>query len=187
MPIDIDALLKLAAPVVVALIGVIAKQFDARPKLIFYYVHSGALPIPPNGENPNPGNLHTHTIVVRNNGRKSAINVRIDHQIFPLTYRLDPPVFHTVQYGAAPSAEINIPVLVPGEQVSVSYLYLPPLTVDQIGAWVKSNEGMARRVNVIPSSLPRKPVRVLLWSLAFVGASTIVYWLFKVAQLMLQP
>ena len=181
--IDIDALTKVVSPLLVALIsGLLKHYFEARPKLITYLVHSASHPLPvaiPDPESPGqPGApaVHTHTIVVRNAGKKSAHNVRIDHAVFPLSYRVMPPVNHTVTRGQGDSAEICIPVLVPNEQVTVSYLYFPPLTWDQVNGWVKSDEGMARAIYVIPSIPPPRPVMWLLWALTFVGASTVMYW-----------
>lgn len=176
--VDFDAVIKLLSPLLVALIGSIAKRyFEGKPRLITYLVHSVAHPMPPDpttGQTPGP--VHTHTIVVMNTGKKSAHNVRIDHAVFPLSYAVNPPVNHTVTHGQGGSAEVLIPVLVPNEQVSVSYLYFPPLTWSQISGWVKCDEGMAKVIQVIPSTPPHWPIRWLLWTLTFVGASTVVYW-----------
>ncbi len=47
------------------------------------------------------------------------------------------------------SREIVIPTLVPGEEVTVSYLYFPPITADQINAGIKSEQGFARTIPVL--------------------------------------
>ena len=49
--------------------------------------------------------------------------------------------------------EILFPSLVPNEQITVSYLYLPPVTWDQINLGVKSDEGFAKVIRVIPMRL----------------------------------
>lgn len=184
--IDFDAVIKLLSPLLVALIGGMVKRYtEAKPKLITYLVHSVAHPLP--GAVPDPADaqghgvrsVHTHTIVVMNTGKKTAHNVRIDHAIFPGSYVVNPPVNHTVTHGQGDSAEILIPTLVPKEQISVSYLYFPPLTWNQIVGWVKCDEGMAKAIQVIPSTPPPKPLQWFLWTMVFVGASTIVYWLLK--------
>ena len=176
--IDFEAVIKLLSPLLVALIGAIAKNyFEGKPKLITFLVHSVAHPMPPDQTTGQvPGDVHTHTIVVMNTGKKTAHNVRIDHPFFPLSYVLTPPKNHTVTHGLGTSAEICIPVLVPSEQISISYLYFPPVTWSQISGWVKCDEGMAKAIQVIPSPPPPKPILWLLWALTFVGASTVMYW-----------
>ncbi|PNG46570.1 hypothetical protein WDL1CHR_04886 [Variovorax sp. WDL1] len=129
---------------------------------------------------------HTHAVVVRNAGRQTAHNVRIDHNILPRSYTVYPPVRHTVSFPQqGDGAEILIPVLVAGEQVTLSYFYFPPLTFDRINAWVKCDEGMARLVNAIPSTPPPKGVRAALWVFAFIGAATSVYWCIRLATALL--
>jgi hypothetical protein len=179
--IDFEVVIKLLSPLLVSVVGFIVKQyFEGKPKLLIYLVHSVAHPMPPPSDgNPQLPTIHTHTMVVTNKGKKSAHNVRIDHAFFPLSYVLSPPLSHTVTPGHNGSAEILIPVLVPNEQVSISYLYFPPLTWGEINGWVKSDEGMAKSIQVIPSISPPWPLRWLLWALAFVGASTAVYWMLR--------
>lgn len=184
--IDFDAAIKLLSPLLVALVGGLLKRYtEAKPKLITYLMHSvahplpGAVPDPENPQGPGMRSVHTHTIVVMNRGKKTAHNVRIDHAVFPGSHVLVPPVNHTVTNGQDGSAEILIPTLVPNEQISISYLYFPPLTWNQISGWVKCDEGMARAIQVIPSMPPPKPLQWFLWTMVFVGTSTIVYWLLR--------
>ena len=176
--IDFEAVIKLLSPLLVAIIGVVAKYYlEGKPKLITFLVHSVAHPMPPDlATGQVLGDVHTHTIVVMNTGNKTAHNVRIDHAFFPISYVLTPPKNHTVTHGQGSSAEICIPVLVPHEQISISYLYFPPVTWSQISGWVKCDEGMAQAIQVIPSTPPPKPLLGLFWTLAFIGASTVVYW-----------
>ena len=98
-----------------------------------------------------------------------------------------PPLNHTVTRSQQDaSAEICIPVLVPGEQVTISYLDFPPLTWHRIDAWVKSDECMAKWIQTISTAPPTKPIIVLVATLMFVGASTLVYWLLKLLPLVLR-
>ncbi len=213
---DFDTIIKLVSPILVGIIGAFVKRWvEGKPRLIIYLVHASEHPLPPptpQAAAPQPATpqlegpahaeqsatpvgppaptgprmAHSHAIVVKNTGKRSAKNVRIDHEIFPFSYRLMPPVSHTVNYGQDGSAEILIPVLVPGEQVTVSYLYFPPLTWHRINAWVKSDEGMAKNVQTIAMAPPPRAVIWLLWFAAFIGASTVVYWLLKLLPLVLQ-
>ncbi len=126
--------------------------------------------------------VHTHALVVKNTGRQAAKNVRINHGWFPPSYQISPPVAHKLEPGQAGSADICIPVLVPGEQVTISYLYFPPIVVGQILGPVKSDEAMAKEIRTIP---PPKWLVALLWLLVFVGASTAVYLLLKLLPLVI--
>lgn len=185
LELDLDSVFKVLSPILVAVVGGLFKRYaEGKPKLITYLVHSVAHPLPgavPDPENPQGQvrSVHTHTIVVMNRGKKTAHNVRIDHAVFPGSHVLVPPVNHSVTHGPGGSAEILIPTLVPNEQVSISYLYFPPLTWNQINGWVKCDEGMAKAIQVIPSTPPPKPLIWLAWTLAFVGASTVVYWVLR--------
>lgn len=125
-----------------------------------------------------PGWINTHSIVVRNSGKQTAHNVRIDHAIFPPSYNVYPPVSHSLSASGRQGAEILIPLLVAGEQITISYLYFPPLLYSQIGAWVKCDEGAGRFITAIPNTPVPWPLRWLVWVLAFVGASFVMYTLF---------
>lgn len=175
MDITIDTIAKLAAPIVAALIGFLLKRyFESKPILITYLVHATAIPL----RDESNTNVNTHSIVVRNTGKKTAFNVRIGHNHLPISYNLFPSIKHEVLEGPEGKSEILIPTLVPEEQVNISYLYFPPITWKQINSYCKSDEMQAKYVNVIPSPRPAKPLIALLWTLIFIGASTTIYWLF---------
>ncbi|GAO36660.1 hypothetical protein SCT_2070 [Sulfuricella sp. T08] len=178
MPLDIEVIAKLLSPLIAALIGAIAKRyFEGKPKLISYLVHSSAIPL---NDDKNT-QVNTHCIVVRNAGKKTAHNIRVGHNFLPKGFQIYPPVSYTVLESSNGSAEILIPTLVPSEQVSISYLYFPPLTWSQVNAYTKSDEGMANIINAIPTPQPSKFVVLLIGLLMFLGASTLVYWLFLFA------
>lgn len=173
MPFDLDVIAKLLSPLLAALLGAIAKRyFEAKPKLISYLVHTSAIPL----NDDNKTLVHTHCIVVRNAGKKTAHNVRIGHNILPKGFQIYPPLNHIVQEGTNGSAEILIPTLVPNEQVSISYLYFPPLMWNQVNSYTKSDEGLANIINAIPTPQPPKLVVLTIWILMFLGASTLIYW-----------
>jgi hypothetical protein len=172
---ELDIMAKLAAPVITAVVAfIIKKYFEAEPKLISYLVHASAIPL----NDENKLKVNTHSIVVRNSGKKTANNIRIGHNHLPKSYQLHPQVTHEVTEGTDESAEILIPTLVPGEQISISYLYFPPVIWNQINSYCKSDEVNAKYINVIPSPAIGKLQSFFVGSLLFIGASTVVYWSF---------
>lgn len=172
MDVNIDAIGKLVAPIVTAIFGLIAKRyFEAKPKLITYLVHASAIPL---GDEKKT-NVNTHSVVVRNAGKKTARNVRVGHNFLP-AFQIYPQLAHEIVRGAGNSAEIIIPTLVPGEQISISYLYFPPDVWSQVHSYCKSDEMTAKYVNVIPAAQLNKFQLSIIWTLLFLGATTLVYW-----------
>jgi len=187
MALDLEIVAKIVSPILVAIVGALLKKYlEAKPRLVFYLVHSSAHPLP-NQENPSISNsVHTHSIVVRNEGKMAAKNVRIGHFFLPASFQIYPPLTYSLEKGQGESAEIVFPTLVQNEQVSISYLYFPPLLWNQIHAYVKSDEGLAKGINIIPTSPPSKLIVALLYLFIFVGASTCTYWLFKLVMYLVQ-
>ncbi|WP_308366447.1 MULTISPECIES: hypothetical protein [unclassified Microbulbifer] len=172
---NIDIIAKLAAPVITAIAGFVLKAyFEAKPKLVTYLVHASAIPL----HDDNGTNVNTHSIVVRNSGKKTANNIRIGHIFLPKSFRLFPQLTYEVEGEVHGPAEILIPTLVPGEQVSISYLYFPPILWSGIHAYCKCDETSAKYLNVIPSQQMPAVQKSILWALLFIGASTVVYWSF---------
>ena len=71
--------------------------------------------------------------------------------------------------------EILFPSLVPGEQVTVSYLYFPPVIWDQVNRSVKSDEGLAKVIQVIPMKQYPQWLNRLMAVLFFAGAISVLY------------
>ena len=124
MKINWDIVVKIIVPLGTLVLGkYLDRWFSKRPRLISYLGHTSAFAV---RSNP-PCTVHTHSIVVRNTGRETARNVRIGHNILPDNYQLHPAVPHTVEGVSDGIREIVIKQLVAGEQVTISYLYAPPL------------------------------------------------------------
>jgi hypothetical protein len=178
--IDFSVVGRIAEAVVIAVLGILAgRAIERRARLTVFYGHVGEFQLQPMGNNP-ALTVHTHSVVVRNTGRLAAHNVRMPHAL-PLKPPLNFSVWPQTAFARAPlpggGEEITFPVLVPGEQVTVSYLYFPPLVFRQINLPIKSDEGMARVINMLPTpQLPRWRL-VLFWMLAIVGAVTLLYLL----------
>lgn len=178
MDITLEAVVKVAAPFLTAVFGLLAKIYlDAKPKLVCYMIQAFAIPTRnQNDLDGQPITVHTHIIAIRNSGKKSATNVRIGHQSLP-DFQIHPPLIHEVTRNPDNTGEILIPTLVPGEQIFIGYLYFPPLTYQNINSYCKSDEVLAKVLNVVPMVPFGKTQLLILWSLVFIGTSSTVYFL----------
>ena len=119
--------------------------------------------------------INTHSIIIRNAGRLAANNVRVRHHLLPPNFRVDPVRSWTRTPLPDGGEEILFDRLVPNEQVSISYLYFPPLTANQILTTVISDEGFATVQNVVPI-VPAGPVlRTWRTVTQFLGIIALLY------------
>jgi hypothetical protein len=169
MAIDWNLAALLTGPILGAVVGIIAARIvERKTKLICYYSHVSSF------SPPGQGTLNTHSVVVRNAGKLPAHNVRLGHNALPELFSVFPPCAYEIH-----EAEICVPLLTPGDQLSISYLYTPPLTWNETNTYVKCDEGIARVLNVLPTpQQPRWVIRIMIVVL-FVGVVTIGYLLAK--------
>jgi len=178
MPIDWPIIATIAAPIVALFAGVwINRRFESRPILISYFGHVAAfVHHPASGD---PINVHTHAVVLWNTGRRSATNVRLHHTVLP-DFNIWPQLNHTVETLSDGSRDIVIPTLVPGEQITISYLYFAPLTVTQVNAGIKHDRGFAKEIPVLLQRQYPRWFNFTGASLMLVGLVSIVYLLYRV-------
>jgi hypothetical protein len=184
MVIDFSLFGRIAEALVIAVLGMfVGRAIERRPRVIVFYGHVGAFQLQPSGQLPG-GGVHTHSVVIKNTGKLAARNVRLPHRLAltpPLNFSVDPPNDFTRTPLAGGGEQIIFPVLVPGQQVTISYLYFPPLTYGQINLPISSDEGMARVLNVLPTPQRPKWLRTIFQVLAFIGAVTVVYFAAELA------
>ena len=174
MQINWDHVLKIAVSIIIVFIGKVLDNFlRRRPILIAHYGHaSGFASRTTNGE---PFNVNTHSVIIRNVGKKSANNVRVTHNYLP-----EISVYPSVQYDIndVPDGgkEILFPILTPKEEITINYLYFPPVTVAQILTSVKADEGAAKIINVWLAPLPSKLFLFTTSYLWFAGLIATVYF-----------
>lgn len=176
MTYDIEIIAKIVSPIIALILGALIKHYtERRSKLVSFLGHISSFKL----RDEKQTQVYTHSIVVRNAGRKSATNVRVGHNFLPPNIQISPPVKYTVEENPEGGAEITFPIIVPKEQVTISYLYFPPVTWNQVNAYTKSDDGFANILNVIPMPQPSKLVIAMVWSLMFIGVSVIIYWLVR--------
>lgn len=179
MALDWSLVGKIATPLIAAAGGAAVKDWmERKPKLVSYFGHAEGFPIRRPGQQEFA--IHTHSIVLRNAGRKPATNIRVSHNVLPQDFRIFPDVRHDVETLPGGTRDILIPVLVPGEQVTISYLYFPPLLWNQIHAGIKFDEGFAKVLDVLPTPQLKGWQLRLIWALLIVGTLTVLYAFFSV-------
>ncbi|MHB1757276.1 MAG: hypothetical protein ACYCT9_07150 [Leptospirillum sp.] len=173
MKIDWNLALKITVPLFALVLGrFLDLWFAKKSKLIFYVGHASAFRL----EGQDQIQIYTHAVVIRNAGRETAHNVRIGHNFLPENYQIFPPVPHeVVDIPNSSGKEIIIQTLVSNEQITISYLYFPPITYDKINSYTKSDEGFAKTINVVPTPLPAKWVIKAIWVVIFIGVVAILY------------
>jgi hypothetical protein len=177
MIVDWNLVTNIAVPVGTLLLGIwLDRRFELRPRLVTYYGHVAAFSVDqPHGQPPLA--VHTHSVVLRNTGRRSATDVRIRHQ--PLQrfphFVIWPHLQHHVEDVPGGGREIVIPILVPNEEITISYLYFPPTTVAHVHAGIRSAEGFARAIPVLLQRQFPRWVNRVAWLVVVVGVMTIIY------------
>ena len=167
----------IAAPIIALFIGIWAnRRYESRPVLIAYFSHVSSFKVSPSGAQPSL--VNTHSVVLRNIGRKTATNVRLHHIYLP-DFNIWPDVAHSVETLPNQTKDILIPALVPGEEITISYLYFPPLTVAQVNAGIKSDQGFARHIAVLLQRRVPRWMHFIVAALMITGLVSILYVLYN--------
>lgn len=143
MDVNCSVVATVAAPIIAPFVGRLSES-DARrrPRLIAYFTHLGGA---------DRVGVQTHGIVIRNIGRRPATDVRVRHNYLPQDFNVFPDIERSVLNLPGGGAEIVFPALVPKEQVSIAYLYFPPVVYNQIHSGVRHSDGFATEVTALPT------------------------------------
>jgi hypothetical protein len=176
--IDWNVVATIGAPIITLFVGAwVNRCYENRPVLISYFGHVAAFTHHPGG-GQGAIQIHTHSVVLRNTGRLRATNVRIHHTVLP-DFNIWPGVAHTVETLPDGTKDIVIPTLVPGEQVTISYLYFAPVTYAQVNAGIKSDHGFAKQIPVLLQRQYPTWSNATVAVLMLVGLISLVYLLYR--------
>ena len=187
MAIDLSLAASIAEKIVLLGVGAFfARLIEMRERMVAFYGHVGEFRLDPGADAP-PGTqlgaVHTHTVVIRNAGRRAAHNVRVPHRgiLAPANIHVSIGlgISYTRQILPGGQEEILFPVLVPRQQVTISYLHFPPITFQSINLPISSDEGMARTLNVLPTPQSPRWLIAILWSFVVIGIGAVLYGLLE--------
>ena len=127
MNIDWTVFSQIAGPVIAIFVGAAINEYRSkRERLIAYYGHVASHAFNSVVEGQKVTHINTHVVVIRNNGNKTATNVRISHNVLP-----DITIYPDTEYqiNALPNGgkELVIPRIIPKKEYTISYLYFPPV------------------------------------------------------------
>jgi hypothetical protein len=165
-------LVQIATPVLALFLGAILnKIIERRPRLIAFIGHASAHVIRGDGDQVEKElRVFTHSTVLKNNGRLAARNVVVKHGVFPLSFDVYPPTNYQKVTLPDGSIDIVFPVMSPKEEVTLSYLYYPPVTFDKVSKGIKSDEGPVKILSVVsvhpwPKMLSRGIIIFSVWGI----------------------
>lgn len=166
-------ILQFAGSIFVLIIATALTEFlKRRPILIAHYGHVSAFKSNP--ADGKPINVHTHSVIIRNEGKKSAINVRVSHHYLP-----DFSVYPLVKYEIEPlpneGKDILFPILRPKEEINISYLYSNTITALDIMSSVQSDEGSARVIDVWLAPVSSRSFNFVIYYFFLAGVLGTIY------------
>ncbi len=175
MNIDWILVSRIAGPVIGAIVGAAAARYwIEREKLVAYYGHAATHTLNIEFDGNHFSRIGTHSLIIRNNGNRTATNVRISHNILPNIY-IYPDTDYAINDLPNGGKELLIPQITPKRDYTISYLYLPPLTCSQITVTIESEIGPAKIIDVRLQQVFPKWVSFLFGASAGIGLAAIMF------------
>ena len=180
MTIDWTIYFQIASPVLAVVLGVVgSRYFSERERLIAFYGHIASHTLNSIVQGEQVTHINTHAVVIRNNGNKTATNVRIFHNVLP-DIKIYPETGYEVKELPSGGKELIIPRITPKKEYTISYLYFPPITYNQINSSIESDAGPAKIINVrLQQILPRWSTILSVSSMSL-GLITFIYIVYEV-------
>jgi len=178
MQIDWIVFATIVAPILTLFLGIAIKSLlERKPKLIAYFTHATSFPIQQGVIN---NQINTHGIIIRNAGEKTALDIRVRHRYLPEHFNVYPGVKYKVEELPGGGKEIVFPKLVPNEQISIAYLYHPPVVYSQIHEGIVHEGGFAIEVTALPTQIYPSWIIRSLWALLILGIATCIYIIYAI-------
>lgn len=173
---------QIAGPVIAVLVtAAVNKYLSERERLIAYYGHVASHTFNSVVEGREVNQINTHAVVIRNNGKKTATNVRITHNVLP-SIKIYPDTDYQVNDLPSGGKELVIPRITPKKEYTISYLYYPPVTYNQIRSVIESDAGPAKVVNVRLQQIFPRWVNFLVGSSMILGLIAFIYIVIEIAR-----
>ena len=167
----------LVAPILALFVGRwINHRFENRPILLTYWGHFSLFNY--QDENGTARTIHTHSIIIRNAGRRAATNVRVSHSYLP-NFQIWHPIAYRLEEVPNSGHDIVIPTVIPNQELSISYLYFPPVTYANVNNGVRCDEGFATPIPVLLQQQYPGWVIYCRAALVIIGIATLFYGLLQ--------
>ena len=170
---------QIATPIAAVFLGaIVTRYFSERERLIAFYGHiaSHALNSVVGGREVT--HINTHAVVIRNNGNKTATNVRISHNVLP-NIKIYPETDYNIKALPGGGKELLIPRITPKKEYTISYLYFPPTTYNDISSLIESDAGPAKIINVRLQQIFPRWINFLCTSGMILGLITFIYIVYE--------
>lgn len=179
MNIDWQLASAVGMPIITLFVGALLNHLlESRPKLVSHLGFISSHRLEPNADGSPGAIVNTHSVVIRNMGRKAATNVRLGHNFLP-NVNVYPDVEYEIRDLPGGGKELLFPTLVPKKEVSVNYLYFAPDTWERVNTHVESDAGPAKVVPVLLQPQPRPWQLRAVWTLIVIGIVACAYVLFE--------
>lgn len=179
MNIDWNLVAAVGMPILTLFLGALINHLlESRPKLISYLGFISAHRLEPRPEGNPVAIVNTHSVVIRNTGRRAATNVRLGHNFLP-NVNVYPDVAYEVKDLPGGGKEIVFPTLVPKKEISINYLYFAPETWQHVNTHIESDEGPAKVVNVLLQPQAKPWLLRTIWAFIVIGVIACGYILFE--------
>ena len=182
MTVNWTIFLQIATPIAVAVITFfVGRYFREREKLIAFYSHIASHSLNPVIEGKEVTHIRTHAVVIRNNGNKTATNVRIIHNVLP-DFTIYPDTDYDVKELPSGGKELVIPRITPKKEYTISYLYFPPIIFDQVNSSIESDAGSAKMIDVRLQQIVPQWILFLFISFMILGLIAFIYIVYEVVR-----
>ena len=175
MTINWTIFFQIASPIIAVFLTVfVSRYFREREKLIAFYGHIASHALNPVIDGKEVTHINTHAVVIRNGGNRTATNVRISHNVLP-DIKIYPETDYEVKELPSGGKELVIPRITPKREYTISYLYFPPITYNQINSSIESDAGPAKIINVELQQIFPRWVKFLVGSSMILGLIAFIY------------